>query len=78
LAVADQALLMFGEHDFSCGLADEVLTEENLHRLYGVALRRVNFDYQDENLVTLAPVYPGLRREVGHLKKQSAVEISNL
>jgi iron complex transport system ATP-binding protein len=61
LAVADQALLMFGENDFICGAADEVLTEDNLHRLYGVELRRVNFDYQGTTLATLAPVYPGLR-----------------
>ncbi|MDR3086920.1 MAG: hypothetical protein LBU45_03095 [Azoarcus sp.] len=57
-------MLMFSEHDFACGAADEVLTKENLHRLYGVALRQMNFDCLNENLVTLAPVYPGLRRGV--------------
>jgi iron complex transport system ATP-binding protein len=62
-AVADQALLMFGEHDFVCGGANDMLTEENLHRLYDVELCRVNFDYQGKSLTTLAPVYPKLWRE---------------
>jgi iron complex transport system ATP-binding protein len=64
LAVADLALLMFGEHEFVCGAAEAVLNEENLHRLYGVELRRVSFEHQGKNVVTLAPVYPGLKREM--------------
>jgi iron complex transport system ATP-binding protein len=62
LAVADQSLLMIGEHDFVCDTARNALTEENMHRLYGVELRRVNFEHQGETLTTLAPVYPGLRQ----------------
>jgi iron complex transport system ATP-binding protein len=61
-AVADDALLMFGEQDYACGRIDGVLTEENLYRLYGVDMRRVDFEHRGETLATLVPVYPGLRR----------------
>lgn len=59
-AVADHALLMFGEHDYACGPSAEILTEPNLHRLYGVELRRVIFEHRGEAVTTLVPVYAGL------------------
>ncbi|MDR1853834.1 MAG: ABC transporter ATP-binding protein [Azoarcus sp.] len=62
LAVADRALLMFGEEDYVCGDADEVLSEENLHRLYGIDMKRLEFEAAGERLATLAPVFGGLNR----------------
>jgi iron complex transport system ATP-binding protein len=62
LAVADQTLLMLGEEAYACGKASEVLTEDNLRKLYGVELRRMDFEFDGERLGTIAPVYPGLRR----------------
>lgn len=61
-AVADDALLMFGQDDYACGPVDEVLTEANLLRLYGVSLRQVTFQHDGESLASLVPVYRGLRR----------------
>jgi iron complex transport system ATP-binding protein len=61
-AVADEALLMFDSSDYACGPVGEVLSEENLYRLYGVELRKVAFAYRGENLASLVPVYGGLGR----------------
>lgn len=60
-AVADDALLMFGAQDYVCGAIDTVLTEANLHRLYGVPMRRVGFEFEGQAMETLVPVYQGLR-----------------
>ena len=57
LAVADDALLMMGEHDFVCGAASDVLTEENLEALYGVPLKRLSYDLNGRTIETLAPVF---------------------
>lgn len=61
-AVADDALLMFGQRDYACGPVDAVLTEANLLRLYGVPLRQVVFEHDGESFVSLVPVHRGLRR----------------
>ncbi len=61
-AVADQALLMLAEEEYAAGPIDEVLTEDNLHRLYDVELRHVTFEHRGEALGTVVPVYSGLRR----------------
>lgn len=57
LAVADNALLMFGEQDYVCGPVVKVLTEENLQYLYGVPLKHLRFTYQGQEVETLAPVF---------------------
>ncbi len=57
LAVADSALLMLGEEDYACGPAKEVLTEDNLHALYGVPMKRLSFDHDGHALETFAPVF---------------------
>lgn len=62
-AVADEALLMFDNHDHASGAVASVLTEENLCRLYGVEMRHVEFEHDRETLSTFVPVYPGLRRK---------------
>jgi iron complex transport system ATP-binding protein len=56
LAVADGALLMLGETDYACGPATEVLSEANLHRLYGVPLKRLSFEHDGQPQETFAPV----------------------
>jgi iron complex transport system ATP-binding protein len=56
LAVADNVLLMLGESNFACGAAGEVLTEENLHVLYGVDLKRITFEHGGRTVQTLVPV----------------------
>jgi len=59
LAVADHALLMLGETAFACGPVAEVLTEEHLHRLYGVDMRKVDFEHQGRQLHSFVPVFAG-------------------
>ena len=56
LAVADDALLMLGAERFVHGPADAVLTEANLHALYGVEMRRVRFEHAGATVETLVPV----------------------
>jgi iron complex transport system ATP-binding protein len=56
LEIADEALLMLGERQFVCGPTAEVLSEDNLQALYGVALRRVTFQHAEETVETIAPV----------------------
>ncbi|MGA9486589.1 MAG: ABC transporter ATP-binding protein [Methylocella sp.] len=58
LAIADDALLMLGESDYVAGPAAEVLTEEALSALYGVALKRVAFFHEGRCIETFAPVLP--------------------
>ena len=59
--VADTTMLMLGEHEFLCGPTGDVMTEENLHRLYGVALKRIRFEVAGEMAETFIPIYSGLR-----------------
>lgn len=62
LAVADDVLLMLGKKKFACGQAGEVLTEENLHLLYGVDLKMLSFEHKGVMHETLAPVLPHTAR----------------
>jgi iron complex transport system ATP-binding protein len=63
LAVADEVLLMLGEKAFACGQAGDVLTEENLHALYGVDLKLLPFEHNGLQHETLVPVLPHLDRK---------------
>lgn len=67
-AVADDALLMFGQGDYACGPVSEVLSEAHLLRLYGVSLRQVGFAFEGQAMEALVPVFTGLRPR---LKPQS-------
>ncbi|MDR2677970.1 MAG: ABC transporter ATP-binding protein, partial [Zoogloeaceae bacterium] len=60
-AVADQALLMMGTETCACGPVAEILTEDNLQRLYDLPLCRVCFEYQGRTMETLTPVFTGLK-----------------
>jgi iron complex transport system ATP-binding protein len=57
LAVADNVLLMLSESEFSCGPAEEVLTEESLLALYGIPLKHIEFEHSGKQVKTLAPVF---------------------
>jgi len=59
-AVADTTMLMMGSQESLCGPTDEVVTEENLLRLYGVVLKRVQCEVAGTSFDTFVPVYPGL------------------
>lgn len=58
LAISDQALLMLGENQYVSGNAREVLTEEHLHALYDIEIKRLLFEHQGEPRVTLVPILP--------------------
>jgi iron complex transport system ATP-binding protein len=58
LAVADNALLMLGGSKFASGRAREVLSEQNLHALYGVEIKHLPYEYKGEWHETLVPVLP--------------------
>jgi ABC-type cobalamin/Fe3+-siderophores transport systems, ATPase components len=57
LAVADNVLLMLDEKRYYCGNAKEVLTDANLHELYGVPMQYLEFEYNGRIVSTLAPVF---------------------
>jgi iron complex transport system ATP-binding protein len=59
-AVADTTMLMMGSQESLCGPTDDVVTEENLFRLYGVVIKRVQFEVAGASVETFVPVYPGL------------------
>lgn len=58
LAVADTSLLMLGGSRFDQGPASEVLSEQNLHALYGVDMKHLAFEHLGEKHETLVPVLP--------------------
>jgi iron complex transport system ATP-binding protein len=62
LAVADEVLLMLGETKFACGHATEVLSEQNLHALYGVDIKLLPFEHKGIMHKTLVPVLPHTSR----------------
>ena len=59
LAVADEALLMLGPGTYAYGSARDVLTESNLHALYGVPLKRVAFEHAGRLIESFVPVLRG-------------------
>jgi iron complex transport system ATP-binding protein len=56
LIVADQALLMVDRENYVAGPVDEAMSEENLKRLYGVAIKRVSLDLGGEKVDALIPL----------------------
>jgi iron complex transport system ATP-binding protein len=61
LGIADKALLMLRDAAHVYGAAEEVLSEENLVRMYGVRLRRVELRTDDETVAAIVPLH-GLGR----------------
>lgn len=56
LAVADDALLMLGASEYVFGVAEDVLTEDRLSRLYEMPVKRVRFEHNGECFDTFTPV----------------------
>jgi len=56
LAIADDALLMFGENDYVVGRAADILTEKALTSLYGAPLKRIAFEHDGRQIETFAPI----------------------
>ena len=63
-AVADTTMLMLGMEESLCGPTGSVINEENLHRLYGVVLKRVQFEAGGKGEETFIPIYSGMRSNV--------------
>jgi iron complex transport system ATP-binding protein len=61
LGIADKTLLMLRDAEHVYGPARSVLTEENLARMYGVPVRRVDVHSGDETASAIVPLH-GLRR----------------
>jgi len=60
--VSDTSMLMLGESDFICGPADDVMSEEALHALYGVRMKRFRVECEGLDMETFSPVYSWLGR----------------
>lgn len=56
-AIADTTMLMLGAHKFLCGCTKDVMTEENLHALYGIELKHLKFEHKGRTAETFVPVY---------------------
>jgi ABC-type cobalamin transport system ATPase subunit len=50
-------MLMPGQREFLSGPSREVMTEERLHALYGVDLKRLQFEHKGRTIETFVPVY---------------------
>ena len=56
-AVADTTMLMMGEQEYRYGPTEDVITEESLYSLYGVKMKRLQFEYEERTIETFVPVY---------------------
>ncbi|ATB70075.1 putative ABC transporter ATP-binding protein [Sulfurospirillum diekertiae] len=56
LAIADNALLMMDKEHFECGNTKKVLTEENLFVLYGVNMKHVSFEFEEQMIESFVPI----------------------
>ncbi|HET8726006.1 MAG TPA: ABC transporter ATP-binding protein, partial [Alphaproteobacteria bacterium] len=54
---ADKVLLMQGPQDYDFGPRDQVMSEANLARLYGVPVRAFDLDHEGRPLRTVVPVF---------------------
>ncbi|GAB1715811.1 MAG: ABC transporter related protein [Nitrobacter sp.] len=57
LWVADDALLMMSHSEHEMGAAETTLTEPNLTRLYGTAMKRIVFEHDGRKIETLTSVF---------------------
>lgn len=57
LSIADDALLLLGGAKHVYGPIGEVMTEENLSKLYGVPVRRVSLTADDERIEAVIPLH---------------------
>jgi iron complex transport system ATP-binding protein len=61
LGIAEQTLLMLRDGTHIYGPTNDVLTEANLTRMYGVPVRRIDVDADQERTTAIVPLY-GLRQ----------------
>lgn len=59
LAVADNALLMLDVSEYVCGPTSDILSENNLRRVYGLPIQRLEFEFNGRAVSTLVPVFFG-------------------
>ncbi len=64
LGIADNTLLMLREAPHIYGATDGILNEANLARMYGVPVRRVNVESDEEIAAAIVPLH-GLRSKSG-------------
>jgi iron complex transport system ATP-binding protein len=57
LGIADKALLMLRNAEHVFGAAHDALTEENLARMYGVPVRRIEVRAGDETIAAVVPLH---------------------
>jgi len=56
LIVADEVLLMTDSENYYFGTADEVLNEDNLSKMYGIPLKRIQFEHGGHLIRSLVPI----------------------
>nr|WP_319515094.1 ABC transporter ATP-binding protein [uncultured Cohaesibacter sp.] len=54
---ANKALLMHGATDFQFGSVDDVMSDANLSRLYGMEVKNVSFNHANQSVRTVVPVF---------------------
>jgi iron complex transport system ATP-binding protein len=64
LGIAEQTLLMLRDGTHIHGGSSDVLTEANLSRMYGVPIRRIDFNAGQEQTTAIVPLH-GLRQPAG-------------
>jgi iron complex transport system ATP-binding protein len=57
MTVADEVLLMFGDCKYASGPSMDILSEENLFKLYGVPMRKIKVDYEEKEIVSCVPIF---------------------
>ncbi|MGI9569265.1 MAG: hypothetical protein ACR2PH_05900 [Desulfobulbia bacterium] len=55
--LADRVLLMQSSEEYQIGPVSEVLTEENLQKLYNVPLKCVSIKHNEKSIDTLVPIF---------------------
>ena len=54
---ADDVLLMYSPYEYLYGACDETMSDENLHRLYGLEIRGIEYTHSRGHGRALVPVY---------------------
>ena len=70
LGIADETLLLLRDAAHIHGATDDVLNEENLARMYGVPVRRIDIQSGDEAAAAIVPLH-GLRQRPAALASRS-------
>ena len=57
LAVADNTLILKNDLSYTFGKSDEILTDRNLTSLYGVDIRRTEFEFKNSKIPSVAQIF---------------------